>query len=153
MRRKGRAGGTDRPRGASQEALETSPPTDDFYNVLLDYAEFLRKQGETSTARTLLARAVKDAPRSFRSEVEFFFARLEGQASVFRHAVGRARQNRFGEATAAFEGGEKSATSPVERARHAYWRARALTRSGEEREGGELPRARAAWHGGGAFQM
>src|SRR3989304_3927243 len=72
-----RAGEDERARVVFQEALENFPPTDDFYNVLLDYAEFLRKQGETSTARTLPARAGKDAPRSFRSEVDFLFARGE----------------------------------------------------------------------------
>ena len=209
-----RAGEDERARVVFQEALENFPPTDDFYNVLLDYAEFLRKQGETSTARTLLARAVKDAPRSFKSEVDFLFARVEWKAgrpaearrkfleiaesearpataerarylaawiseeeedletateqfgklagardeqvrqeSVFRHAFGLYRQKRYAEAISAFEAGEKSATSPVERARHAYWRARALTGSGEKRKGEELLRALAADHGAGPFAM
>ena len=209
-----RAGEDERARSVYQEALEKFSPGDDFYTVLLDYAEFLRKHGETFAARTLLAWAVKDAPPSFRSDVDFLFARVEWKAgrtaearrkflaiaegearpataeraryqaawiseeeedletateqfgklsaardeqirqeSVFRHAFGLYRQNRYAEAIAAFEAGEKTAASPVERARHAYWKARALVDSGEKEKGDALFRALAADHGAGPFAM
>jgi tetratricopeptide (TPR) repeat protein len=209
-----RAGEDERSRSVYREALEKFPASDDYYNVLLGYAEFLRKQGETSAARTLLTWAVKDAPPSFRSDVDFLFARVEWKAgrtaearrmflaiadgearpataeraryqaawiseeeedletateqfgrlaaardeqirqeSVFRHAFGLYRQNRYAEAIAAFEAGEKTAASPVERARHAYWRARALVESGGREKGDALFRGLAADSGAGPFAM
>jgi soluble lytic murein transglycosylase-like protein len=209
-----RAGEDERARDVYREALEKFPASDDYYNVLLDYAEFLRKQGETSAARTLLAWAVKDAPPAFRSDVDFLSARVEWKAgrtaearrmflaiaegeahpstaeraryqaawiseeegdletateqfgklatardeqirqeSVFRHAFGLYRQNRYAEAIAAFEEGEKTAASPVERARHAFWRARALVESGGKEEGDALFRALAADPNAGPFAM
>jgi soluble lytic murein transglycosylase-like protein/tetratricopeptide (TPR) repeat protein len=75
-----RAGEDGHARAVYQEALEKFPPSDEYYNVLLDYAEFLRKQGETSRARTLLVQAKKDAPPPFRSEVDYLFARVEWKA-------------------------------------------------------------------------
>jgi tetratricopeptide (TPR) repeat protein len=209
-----RAGEDERAREVFQEALGKFPASDDYYTVLLDYAEYLRKQGETSAARTLLAQAVKDAPPSFRSDVDFLFARVEWKAgrtaearrmflaiaegearpataeraryqaawisdeeedletateqfgklaaardeqirqeSVFRHAFGLYRQNRYAEAIAAFEAGEKTAAAPVERARHAYWRARALVESGAKGKGDALFRVLAADPGAGPFAM
>jgi tetratricopeptide (TPR) repeat protein len=209
-----RAGEDERAREVFQEALGKFPASDDYYTVLLDYAEYLRKQGETSAARTLLAQAVKDAPPSFRSDVDFLFARVEWKAgrtaearrmflaiaegearpataeraryqaawisdeeedletateqfgklaaardeqirqeSVFRHAFGLYRQNRYAEAIAAFEAGEKTAAAPVERARHAYWRARAFSESGAKGKGDALFRVLAADPGAGPFAM
>ncbi|MDH3383750.1 MAG: hypothetical protein OEM42_06795, partial [Deltaproteobacteria bacterium] len=72
-----RAGEEGRARAVYQEAAEKFSPSDDYYDLLLDYAEFLRKKGEASGARSLLAGAVKDAPAPFRSAVDFLFARVE----------------------------------------------------------------------------
>ncbi len=209
-----RAGEDERARAVFQEALESFPASDEFYNVLLDYAEFLRKQGETSAARSLLVRAAEDAHRAFRSEVDFLFARVEWKAgrtaearrkfleiaqgeaspsiaeraryqaawiseeeedweaaveqfgrlsgardekirqeSVFRYAFGLYRLHRYTEAIAAFEAGEKQAEYPVERARHAFWRARALDDSGRKEEGDALLRMLAGDHDAGPFAM
>ncbi|NNF84104.1 MAG: transglycosylase SLT domain-containing protein, partial [Deltaproteobacteria bacterium] len=209
-----RAGEEEGARAVFQETLERFPPSDDYYDVLLDYGEFLRKQGDTSRARALLRRATKDAPASFRSEVDYLFARVEWKAgrttkarrmfleiaesearpltaeraryqaawiaeeeedwktateqfgklrrargrkirreSVFRHAFGFYRQKRYGEAIAAFEAGEKEASSPVERARRAYWRARALAETGEEQKGDALLRTLAADPGAGPYAI
>lgn len=200
-----RAGEEERARSVFREGLETFSPSDDYYKVLLDYGEFLRKQGDISGARSLLRNAEKDAPASFRSEVDFLFARVEWKAgrneearrmfleiaesgalpltaeraryqaawiseeeedwktateqfeklrtardgrirqeAVFRHAFGLYRQMRYRDAIAAFEEGENEATSPVERARHAYWRARAFGETGEEQRGETLLRRIAA---------
>ena len=194
-----RAGEDGRARAVYQEVLDTFPPSDEYYNVLLDYAEFLRKQGETSRARTLLVQAMQDAPPSFRSEVDFLFARVEWKAgrnaearrkfleiadsearpetaeraryqaawiaeevedwpaateqfgkltrarderirqeSAFRRAFGLYRQGRYDEAIASFQEGAGAATSPVEQARHLYWKSMALAESGEERKGKDL---------------
>jgi soluble lytic murein transglycosylase-like protein/tetratricopeptide (TPR) repeat protein len=81
-----RAGEDERARAVFQEALEKFSPSDDYYDFLLDYAEFLRKQGETSEARSLLVQAMKDAPAPFRSEVEFLFARVEWKAGRIAEA-------------------------------------------------------------------
>ncbi len=209
-----RAGEEDRARAVFREALEKYPPSDDYYEVLLDYGEFLRKQGDISGARSLLRSAEKDAPPSFRSEVDYLFARVEWKAgrnaearrmfleiagsgalpstaeraryqaawiaeeegdwktateqfdklrtardgrvrqeSVFRHAFGLYRQMRYGEAIAAFEEGEKEATSPVERARHAYWRARAFAETGEGQKGEALLQRISADPGGGPYAI
>ncbi|NNG45694.1 MAG: tetratricopeptide repeat protein, partial [Deltaproteobacteria bacterium] len=209
-----RAGEEEGARAVFQETLERFPPSDDYYDVLLDYGEFLRKQGDTSRARALLRRATKDAPASFRSEVDYLFARVEWKAgrttkarrmfleiaesearpltaeraryqaawiaeeeedwktateqfgklrrardkkirreSVFRHAFGFYRQKRYGEAIAAFEAGEKEASSPVERARRAYWRARAFAETGEEQKADALLRTIAADPGAGPYAI
>ena len=209
-----RAGEEEGARAVFQEALERFPPSDGFYDVLLDYGEFLRKQGDTSGARALLRRAPKDAPASLRLEVDYLFARVEWKAgrtaearrmfleiaegearpltaeraryqaawiaeeeedwktateqfgklreardqkvrreSVFRHAFGLYRQKRYGEAIAAFEAGEKEASSPVERGRRAYWRARALAETGEQKQGDALLRTLAADPGAGPYAI
>jgi TolA-binding protein len=75
-----RAGEDERSRAVYRETLEKFPPSDEYYDVLLDFAEFLRKQGDTSGARSLLVRAVKDAPAPFRLDAEFLFARVEWKA-------------------------------------------------------------------------
>jgi tetratricopeptide (TPR) repeat protein len=208
------AGEDERARDVYRETLVKFPASDDYYGVLLDYAEFLRKQGETSAARTLLAWAVKDAPLSFRSDVDFLSARVEWKAgrnaearrmflaiaegearpataeraryqaawiseeeedletateqfgmlaaagdeqirqeSVFRHAFELYRQHKYAEAIAAFEAGEKTAASPVERARHAYWKARALIESGGKEKGDALFRRLAADTAAGPFAI
>ena len=209
-----RAGEDGRARAVYQEVMEKFPPTDEYYGVLLDYAEFLRKQGETSGARSLLVGAMKDAPPSFRSEVDFLSARVEWKAgrtaearriflgiaesearpeaaeraryqaawiaeeledwpeatkqfekltaartgtirreSTFRRAFGFYRQERYAEAIEAFREGEMSAAAPVERARHAYWRSRALIESGERQKGEALLPVLAADHGAGPYAL
>lgn len=209
-----RAGEDGRARAVYQEVLEKFPPSDEYYSVLLDYAEFLRKQGETSRARTLLARELKDAPPPFRSEVDFLFARVEWKAgrneearrkfleiaesaaspetaeraryqaawiaeeeedwpaaaeqfeklggsrndlirqeSVFRSAFSLYRQGRYPEAIASFEEGAMSATSPVEKARHLYWKSVALEKSGDGQKGMALLPGIAADRGAGPYAI
>lgn len=209
-----RAGEEERAGAVFREALERFPPSDEYYGVLLGYGEFLRKQGDTSGARSLLRRAAKDAPASFRSEVDYLFARVEWKAgrtaearrmfleiaesearpltaeraryqaawiaeeeedweaateqfgrlrnagdrkirqeSVFRHAFGLFLQKRYGEAIAAFEAAENEAPSPVEQARHRYWRARAFAETGEEQKGDALLRAIASDHSAGPYAI
>lgn len=209
-----RAGEDGRARAVYQEAAEKFSPSDDYYDLLLDFAEFLRKKGEASGARSLLAGAMKDAPVPFRSAVDFLSARVEWMAgrteeahrrfleiaesdappdtaeraryqaawiseeeedwkgsaeqfrklfeardeqirreSVFRHAFGIHRQQRYADAIVAFESGEKSAVAPVERGRYAYWRARALSESGEKQKGDALLRILAANYDAGPYAI
>ena len=209
-----RAGEDVRARAVYQEAVERFSLSDDYYGLLLDYAEFLRKKGETSGAQSLLAGAVKDAPAPFRSEVDFLSARVEWMAgrtaearrrfleiaesdappdiaeraryqaawiseeeedwegsaeqfrklfearnerirteSVFRYAFGIYRQQRYADAIVAFDSGERSAVAPVERARHAYWRARALSDSGEKQKGDALFRILASNYDAGPYAI
>ncbi len=209
-----RAGEDMRARAVYQEAAEKFPLSDNYYNLILDYAKFLRKKGETSGAQSLLAGAVKDAPAPFRSEVDFLSARVEWMAgrlaearrrfleiaesdappyiaeraryqaawiseeeedwegsaeqfrklfearnerirteSVFRYAFGLYRQRRYADAIVAFDSGERSALEPVERARHAYWRARALSDSGEKQKGDALFRILASNYDAGPYAI
>lgn len=63
-----------------QQAVDANPPPEEYYPILLDYAEFLRKRGDTSKAKTLLDSAVEEAPASFRAEVDFLSARVDWRA-------------------------------------------------------------------------
>jgi soluble lytic murein transglycosylase len=209
-----RAGEDGRARIVYLDAVEKFSSSDDYYNLLLDYAKFLRKKGEVSRARSLLAGAAIDAPAPFRSAVDFLFARVEWMAgrttearrrfleiaesdappdtaeraryqaawiseeqedwegaeeqfrklfeardgqirreSVFRHAFGLYRQERYADASAAFDSGEKSAVAPVERGRHTYWKARALSESGEKQKGDALLRTLATNYDAGPYAI
>ena len=181
------------------EALGKFPPSEEYYAVLLDDAELLRKLGDTSGSRALLDGAAPGAPQAFRNEVASLRARVDWKAgrlkeareallaiaeegsvrpataenarylaawiaedegdiqaatdafgklraardesirqeSIFRHAFGHYRLGRHAEATVLFEAGEKTGFSSVERARHAYWKARTFHELGrrEEAEG------------------
>ncbi len=208
------AGENDRAKAVYKDAIRKYPPSDDYFTVLLDYAEFLRRQWDTKEARTLLAKAAEGAPPAFKSELEFLFARVEWKAgrstdarnrfleiagsdvrpgtaeraryqaawiaeedgdldaavtefgklstaqdesirqeATFRHAFGLYRLKRYAEAIAAFEKGEKSGFSSVEKARHAYWRARALSESGEAEKGAVVMRALASDPAAGPFAL
>ena len=209
-----RAGEDGRARAVYLEAAEKFSPSDDYYDLLLGYAEFLRKKGDASGARSLLAGAREDAPAPFRSAVDFLFARVEWMAgrtaearrrfleiaesdappdiaeraryqaawisaeeedwegaaeqfrklfearneqirreSVFRHAFGIYRQKRYADAIVAFDSGEKLAVAPVERGRHAYWRALALSESGEKQKGDALLRILATNYDAGPYAI
>ncbi len=208
------AGENDRAKAVFKETIRKYPPSDDYFTVLLDYAEFLRKQWDTKEARTLLAKAAEGAPPAFKSELEFLFARVEWKAgrsgdarnrfleiananvrpgiaeraryqaawiaeedgdfeaavaefgrlraaqdesirqeATFRHAFGLYRLKRYAEAIAAFEKGEKAGFSSVEKARHAYWKARALADSGDAARSGAVTRALAADPAAGPFAL
>jgi tetratricopeptide (TPR) repeat protein len=186
-----RAGEPERARAIFEEALRRFPPSEDYYGLILDYAEFHRKLGETAAAVALLEKHFADAPPAFRSEVRFLRARVEWKAgrldearkefleiaesgakpgtaerarylaawiaeeeddlagatesfgrlrnarddsirqeALFRFAYGLYREGRYDEAIAAFSAGEKGGFGTVERARHRYWKARALRDSG-----------------------
>ncbi|MFA6148360.1 MAG: transglycosylase SLT domain-containing protein [bacterium] len=190
-----RAGETERARGLFDEAILRFPPSGEFYAVILDYAEFHRKQGETAAAAALLAKYLADAPPAYRSEVRFLQARVEWKAgrleearkvfleiaggstlpgtaeralylaawiaedegdlagateaygrlrgarddsirleALFRYAYGLYRAGRHDEAIAAFSAGETGGGGSVERARHRYWKARALRDAGRGAE-------------------
>jgi len=209
-----RAGDSGKARTIYQQAVDAHPPPEEYYPILLDYAEFLRKQGDTVKAKALLDGAVEGAPASFRAEVDFLSARVDWKAgrtpdargkfleiagrgdppeiaersryqaawiyleeenlpaateefgklaaagdeqtrreSIFRHAFGLYRQKRYEEAISAFEAGEKLFDSPVEQARHAYWRGRALEEAGEEERGKALFETLSADPAAGPFAL
>ena len=64
-----RSGETERARSVYEEAASRFQPSDDYFAMILDFAEFHRKQGETAEAAALLSRRLTDAPPAFRSEV------------------------------------------------------------------------------------
>jgi len=190
-----RAGEVDRARALYEEAILRFPPSGEYFALILDYAEFHRKQGETAAAAALLKAHLGDAPPAFRSEARFLQARVEWKAgrlaearkefleiaegstlpgtaerarylaawiaedegdlagamesyqrlrgarddsirqeALFRYAYGLYRSGRHDEAIAAFSAGEKGGFGTVERARHRYWKARALRDSGRNAE-------------------
>jgi soluble lytic murein transglycosylase-like protein len=210
-----RAAEDETARAVYAEALRKYPPSEDTYPVLLDYAEFLRKLGDTAGSRALLDQAAPGAPPSFRNEVAFLRARVDWKAgrlkeargallaiaeegtvrggtaesarylaawiaedegdvaaateafgllrsardetirqeAIFRHAFGRYRQNRYAEAIVLFEEGEKTGFSSVEKARHAYWKARALSESGRRDEAERTMSSLAVDPGAGPYAM
>ena len=68
------------------EALRRFPPSEDYYSILLDYAELLRKLGDTAGSRALLDRAAPGAPQAFRNEVAFLRARVDWKAGRLKEA-------------------------------------------------------------------
>lgn len=197
------------------EALRKFPPSEEYYPVLLDDAELLRRLGDTAGSKALLDRAASGAPPAFRNEVAFLRARVDWKAgrlkdardallaiaeegtarsdtaerarylaawiseeegdaaaatdsfgklraahdeatrqeSIFRHAFGHYRQKRYTEAIALFEDGEKTGFSSVERARHSYWKAKALLESGRGDEAERILSGLAADPGAGPYAM
>jgi tetratricopeptide (TPR) repeat protein len=192
------AGEVERAKALFEEATRRFPPSGEYFGLILDYAEFLRKQGETSAAAAILEQ-LADAPPAFRSEARFLRARVEWKAgrldearrefleiaegdalpgtadraryfaawiaedeedlvgatesfgrlrgagddsirqeALFRYAYGLYREGRHDEAIPAFEAGETGADGTVERARHRYWRARALRDAGRGAEAGPI---------------
>ena len=190
-----RAGEPERARALFEEAVPRFPPSAEYYSLVLDFAEFHRKQGETAAASALLAKKLAEAPPAFRSEVSFLRARVEWKAgrlaearkefleiaggsalpgtaeraryfaawiaedegdlagatesyerlrgarddsirqeALFRYAYGLYRAGRHDEAIAAFSAGENGGFGTVERARHRYWKARALRDAGRGAE-------------------
>src|SRR3990172_2665530 len=81
-----RAGEPERARALFEEAVRRFPPSADYYSLVLDYAEFHRKQGETTAAAALLAKRLAVAPPAFRSEVRFLRARVEWKAGRLAEA-------------------------------------------------------------------
>ncbi len=190
-----RAGEVERARALFEEAVLRFPPSGEYFTLILDYAEFHRKQGETAAAAALLEKHLADAPPAFRSEARFLQAQVEWKAgrlaearrefleiaegntlpgtaerarylaawiaedegdlagatesyerlrgarddsirqeALFRYAYGLYRAGRHDEAIAAFSVGEKGGGGTVERARHRYWKARALRDAGRGAE-------------------
>lgn len=190
-----RAGEPERARAIFDDAVGRFPPSEEYYALVLDAAEFHRKKGDTAAAAALLEKHLAEAPPAFRSEVRFLrarvdwragrltearkefleiaetgahsgtserarylaawiaeelddhagatesFGRLRGarddairQEALFRYAYGLYRQGRHDDAIAAFEAGEGGGFGSVERARHRYWKARALRDSGRKAE-------------------
>jgi soluble lytic murein transglycosylase-like protein len=190
-----RAGEVERARALFEEAISRIEASGEYYAMVLDYAEFHRKQGETAAAAALLENRLADAPPAFRSEARFLRARVEWKAgrlaearkefldiaegdalpgtadrawylaawiaedegdlagatesyerlrgarddsirqeARFRFAYGLYRMGRRDEAIAAFDVGETGGGGTVERARHRYWKARALRDAGREAE-------------------
>jgi tetratricopeptide (TPR) repeat protein len=84
----GRAGDPERVRAVYEEAIGKFPATDEYYAMVLDYAEFHRKQGETAAASALLATRLAEAPPAYRSEVRFLRARVEWKAGRLAEAKG-----------------------------------------------------------------
>jgi len=81
-----RVGEPGKARAVYEEAVRRFPPSDGFYALVLDYAEFHRKQGETAAASQLLGKYAQDAPPAFRSEVRFLRARVEWKAGRLAEA-------------------------------------------------------------------
>jgi TolA-binding protein len=210
-----RASENEEAKAVYAEALRDVPLSDDYYSVLLDYAELLRKLGDTAASKALLDRAAPGAPQAFRNELAFLRAKVDWKAgrlkeardsliaiaeegtvrpgtaerarylaawvaeeegdaaaatdafgklrsardeairqeAVFRHAFGIYRQKRYNEAISLFEAGEKTGFSSVEKARHSYWKAKALLESGRGGEGERILSLLEADPGAGPYAL
>jgi len=210
-----RAAENDAAKAVYAEALRKFPPSDEYYSVLLDDAELLRKLGDTAGSTALLDLAASGAPPAFRNEVAFLRARVDWRAgrlkearemltaiaeggtarpgtaerarylaawiaedegdsgaaldafgklraagdeairqeSIFRYAFGHYRKRRYAEAIALFGEGAGTGFSSVERARHLYWKARALLETGMQDEAKGMLAAISADPGAGPYAM
>jgi soluble lytic murein transglycosylase len=81
-----RAGEAERARALFEEATLRFPPSGEYFALILDYAEFHRKQGETAAAAALLEKHLADAPPAFRTEARFLRARVEWKAGRLAEA-------------------------------------------------------------------
>ncbi|MBP2673887.1 MAG: hypothetical protein H6Q84_727, partial [Deltaproteobacteria bacterium] len=81
-----RTGDAERARAVYDNAVNRFPPSDEYYALVLDYSEFLRKQGETEAASELLAKRFADGLPAFRSEVQFLQARVDWKAGKLAEA-------------------------------------------------------------------
>ena len=81
-----RAGEAERARALFEEAILRFTPSEEYFSLILDYAEFHRKQGETAAASALLEKHMADAPPAIRSEVRFLQARVEWKAGRLAEA-------------------------------------------------------------------
>ncbi len=81
-----RASETGAAKGVYAEALLRFAPSEETYAVLLDYAELLRKLGDTAASRKLLDDAAAGAPPAFRNEVAFLKARVDWKAGRTKEA-------------------------------------------------------------------
>lgn len=75
------------------------------------------------------------------------------QESIFRYAFGTYRRQRYAEAIALFEEGARTGFSSVERARHRFWKARALLETGRRDEAAGMLAAISADPGAGPYAM
>jgi len=80
------AGETARAKALFEEAVARFPASQEYLALILDYAEFLRKQGDTDAASALLEKHLADAPPAFRSEARFLRARIEWKAGRLEEA-------------------------------------------------------------------
>ncbi|MBP2684268.1 MAG: hypothetical protein H6Q79_2307, partial [Deltaproteobacteria bacterium] len=81
-----RAGDAERARVVYDNALNRFPPSPEYYAMVLDYAEFLRKQGATAEATDLLAKRFEDGLAAFRSEARYLQARVDWKAGKLAEA-------------------------------------------------------------------
>jgi len=81
-----RAGDAERARAVYDYAVSRYQPSDGYYSLVLDYAEFLRKMGETAVASALLAQRFEDALPAFRADVQFLKARVDWKAGKLEEA-------------------------------------------------------------------
>lgn len=81
-----RAGDAERARAVYDNALDRFPPSNEYYAMALDYAEFLRRQGATAEATDLLAKRFEDGLAAFRSDVQYLQARVDWRAGKLAEA-------------------------------------------------------------------
>ncbi len=81
-----RAGDTERARTVYRAALERFRPSDGYYVVLLDFAEFHRRLGETAEASALLSGRIAEAPPALRPDMQFLLARIDWKAGKLSDA-------------------------------------------------------------------
>jgi soluble lytic murein transglycosylase len=81
-----RAGDADRAKAVYDNAVGRFPPSNEYYSLVLDYAEFLRKQGMTAEAGDLLAKRFEDGLPAFRSEARYLRARVDWKAGKLAEA-------------------------------------------------------------------
>jgi soluble lytic murein transglycosylase-like protein len=72
-----RAGDAETAMQLYREGLRIFPPGDDYYALMYDFAEMLRKQGDIRASRALLQQAISASPAGRCSEASFLLSRVQ----------------------------------------------------------------------------
>ncbi len=81
-----RAGNVDRARLLYRDALRKFPPTEEYYSLMFDFAEMLRKVGDTRASRAMLDQAISASPIGICGEASFLLARVQWKSGKLAEA-------------------------------------------------------------------
>ncbi len=81
-----RAGNADRAELLYREALRKFPHTEEYYSLMFDFAELLRKVGDTRASGAMLDQAISASPAGICGEASFLKARVQWKSGKLAEA-------------------------------------------------------------------